>query len=101
MVGIACVVNPYGLRGALFPLELFPKITAWGGVYKSYIAEFGDLRELVRRQGPAGAERHLSAYRMLLALGDTAELHHTGGVAGRRGECRPARRSMLAPWVWL
>ena len=44
VVGIACVVNPYGLRGALFPLELFPKITAWGGVYKSYIAEFGDLR---------------------------------------------------------
>ena len=55
LVAIACLVNPYGLRGALFPLEIFPKITAWGGLYKSYIAEFGDLRELVRRQGPAAA----------------------------------------------
>ena len=31
LVGLACLVNPYGLRGALLPLELFPKITAWGG----------------------------------------------------------------------
>ena len=53
MVGVACLVNPYGLRGALFPLELFPKITAWGGLYKTYIIEFGDLRDLVRKQGPA------------------------------------------------
>jgi hypothetical protein len=52
LVGIACLVNPYGLRGALFPLGLFPKITAWGGLYKTYITEFGDLREFVRKQGP-------------------------------------------------
>ena len=49
LVGFACVANPYGLR-AFFPLELLPKITAWGGLYKSYIIEFGDLRELVHRQ---------------------------------------------------
>ncbi len=55
LVGIACLVNPYGLRGALLPLELFPKITAWGGLYKSYIGEFGDLRELVRSQGASAA----------------------------------------------
>ena len=55
LVCLACLVNPYGLRGALFPLELFPKITAWGGPYKSYIAEFGDLREFVRKQGPTAA----------------------------------------------
>ena len=55
MVSIACLVNPYGVRGALFPLELFPKITAWGGLYKSYITEFGDLRESVRRYGPTAA----------------------------------------------
>ncbi len=52
LVGIACLVNPYGLRGALFPFELFPKITAWGGLYKSHISEFGDLREFVRMKGP-------------------------------------------------
>ena len=51
MVAVACLANPYGLRGVLFPLGLFPKITHWGGIYKSYILEFGDLRELVRRQG--------------------------------------------------
>ena len=55
MVGIACLVNPYGLRGALFPLELFPKITAWGGLYKSSIQEFGDLRDLVRKNGASAA----------------------------------------------
>ncbi len=54
-VGLACLVNPYGFRGTLLPLELLPKITAWGGQYKSYIIEFGDLAELVRRQGLAAA----------------------------------------------
>ena len=49
-VGLACLVNPYGLRGAMFPLELFPKITAWGGSYKSEIVELMDLREFVRKQ---------------------------------------------------
>ena len=55
LVGLACLGNPYGLRGALLPLELFPKITAWGGQYKTYIIEFGDLQEFVRKQGLAAA----------------------------------------------
>ena len=50
-VVLACLANPYGLQGVLFPLELFPKITAWGGLYKSYIAEFADLREYIQNQG--------------------------------------------------
>ncbi len=48
---LACLASPYGWRGALLPLELFPKITAWGGTYKAYIIEFMDLREFVARQG--------------------------------------------------
>ncbi|HZW29556.1 MAG TPA: hypothetical protein VFF52_02550 [Isosphaeraceae bacterium] len=52
-VGVACLANPYGLRGAIFPLELFAKITSWGGLYKSYISEILDLRELVQKQGLA------------------------------------------------
>ena len=32
--------------GTLFPLELFPKITSWGGLYKSQIAEFSDLNDV-------------------------------------------------------
>ena len=47
---LACLASPYGWRGALLPLELFPKITAWGGTYKAYIIEFMDLREFVARQ---------------------------------------------------
>jgi tetratricopeptide (TPR) repeat protein len=54
-VGAACLANPYGLRGVLLPLELFPKITAWGGLYKSYIAEFMDLQAFVQKQGFAAA----------------------------------------------
>ncbi len=56
LVGIArCLVNPYGLRGALFPFELFPKITAWGGLYKSHISEFGDLEEIGANEGGSWA----------------------------------------------
>ncbi len=51
LVGVACLVNPYGMRGTLFPLELFSKITAWGGLYKSRIREFADLGDFVRTQG--------------------------------------------------
>jgi tetratricopeptide (TPR) repeat protein len=40
-VGAACLVNPYGVRGALFPLELFAKIGPQGGIYKANIGEFG------------------------------------------------------------
>ena len=53
MVGVACLANPYGVRGAMFPLDIFPKITAWGGLYKEYISENGDLREYLRRRGPS------------------------------------------------
>ena len=50
-VVLACLLNPYGWRGAVFPLELFPKITAWGGPYKSYVDEFMDLRTFVQTVG--------------------------------------------------
>jgi len=52
---LACLVNPYGLRGTLFPLELFPKLTAWGGPYKTTIVELMDLGAFVQRAGPGGA----------------------------------------------
>jgi pentatricopeptide repeat protein len=66
-VGVACLVNPYGLRGALFPLELFPKITTWGGVYKAHIQEFMDLRAFVRgAPQSAGGNVYLRAECFLL-----------------------------------
>jgi tetratricopeptide (TPR) repeat protein len=54
-VVVACLVNPYGWRGAVFPFELFPKITAWGGPYKSYVAEFMDVRSFVQKTGTDSA----------------------------------------------
>ncbi|MHC4082155.1 MAG: tetratricopeptide repeat protein [Planctomycetota bacterium] len=36
--GAACLVNPYGLEGLLFPFQLFGEIH--GGVFKQYIGEF-------------------------------------------------------------
>jgi hypothetical protein len=56
-VVLAPLVNPYGWRGALFPLELFPKITAWGGPYKSYVDEFMDLRTFVQTVGLESAAK--------------------------------------------
>ena len=44
---------------AIFPLELFPKITAWGGLYKSEIIEFMDLKEFVRKQSVPVAASNL------------------------------------------
>jgi hypothetical protein len=46
-VCLSCVANPYGLRGVLLPLELFPKLTEGGGLYKSYIGEFMSARSFV------------------------------------------------------
>jgi tetratricopeptide (TPR) repeat protein len=50
-VGAASLVNPYGLRGAIFPFELFPKITEWGGPYKAYVGEFMSLHAFVQQVG--------------------------------------------------
>jgi hypothetical protein len=46
-VGVACLSNPYGVRGLLLPLELFPKLTEGGGSYKAYIGEFMSVRRFV------------------------------------------------------
>jgi tetratricopeptide (TPR) repeat protein len=39
-IAMACLVNPYGISGAILPLELFPKISDAANPYKSYINEF-------------------------------------------------------------
>ena len=47
-VVLATLVNPYGLCGAMLPLELLPKIADPSNPYKSYIDEFAGLRAAVR-----------------------------------------------------
>jgi hypothetical protein len=89
IVGLACLANPYGLRGALFPLELFPKITAWGGQYKSFILEFNDLREFVRKQGSVAA-LYLRAECFLLWVVPLSFVMPAVWRSGRSGRSSPA-----------
>ncbi len=69
-VAIACLVNPYGVRGVIFPLELFPKISDPANPYKAYVDEFTSLREFVQDQMHAapGAHLHVRAQMFLLVL---------------------------------
>ena len=99
VTGIACLANPYGLRGALFPLELYPKITVWGGLYKTYIIEFGDLRELAHRRGPtAASDIYLVTECFLLWMIPPSFIIPAVGRAG--GAIAPNRASMspLSHW---
>ena len=41
------LLSPYGIRGAMLPLELLPKIADPNNPYKSYIDEFAGLRSAV------------------------------------------------------
>jgi hypothetical protein len=47
VVLLACLFNPYGIRGLLLPLEIFPKIAGAGNPYKGNIEEFMSLRSFV------------------------------------------------------
>jgi tetratricopeptide (TPR) repeat protein len=51
----ACLVNPYFVRGALFPLELFPKISSSANVYKQSIGEFASLSSWAQSPDVPGA----------------------------------------------
>ncbi len=67
----ACLVNPYGVRGALFPLELFPKIGTQGGIYKATITEFNYPSQLLQDVSAPIAIRSLfgrGEYFLLLML---------------------------------
>jgi tetratricopeptide (TPR) repeat protein len=45
----ACFLNPYGLDGVRFPLDLFPKVTEPGNVYKEYIDELASARQVFQK----------------------------------------------------
>ena len=54
---LACLVNPYGTRGLLLPLEILPKIAEAGNPYKENIQEFMSLRSVVAYDGMTPAKR--------------------------------------------
>ncbi len=53
LAGLACLANPYGVRGLLFPMELFPKVADPSSPYRAYIAETMSLRMRIEREGVA------------------------------------------------
>jgi hypothetical protein len=62
-----CLMNPYGLSGALLPLELFPKISNPANDYKTYIDEFFSPLDYARRS-QAFVHSHAIHYRSLYFL---------------------------------
>jgi tetratricopeptide (TPR) repeat protein len=107
---LALLVNPYGWHGAIFPFELFPKITAWGGPYKSYVAEFMDLRTFVQTVGleSAAGDFFFRAECLLLCV---LPLSFILPAVWRAARLSPARAALLAAsglaaeaawiiWLW-
>jgi tetratricopeptide (TPR) repeat protein len=66
----ACLVNPYGLAGARFPLDLFPKVAESGNIYKQYVDELMSPRDFVRDSTAhvAGANWFFLSFYFLLLL---------------------------------
>ena len=54
LTGIACLANPYGISGALFPLQLLPKITDPSNAYRDSIDEVMSLQMRLQRESIAG-----------------------------------------------
>ena len=67
---LACLLNPYGVQGALFPGQLFGKIASVSNPYKTYIAEFMSPRGMVQDKTVAVAAGHLylCAYLFLMLV---------------------------------
>lgn len=67
---LSCLLNPYGIRGVLFPLELYAKIGDPANPYKQYIAEFMGPATRVAREGveAVAGRGYLQALVFLLAL---------------------------------
>jgi tetratricopeptide (TPR) repeat protein len=92
-VGLACLANPYGLDGALFPFALLPKVTQPDNPYKRYIEEFMSARQYVAWATPGRAARNAffcSFYLLLLLL----PLSFLLPAAWRASRAGPA-------WLWL
>ena len=97
----ACLVNPYGLKGALFPLELLPKITDAGGPYKSYVDEFMGLRTFVATLGTEAATRNFYFRAECFLLGILPASFIVPGLwSGLTRSARASEGRWARPWLW-
>jgi tetratricopeptide (TPR) repeat protein len=69
-VAAACLVNPYFLKGAWFPFDLFPKVADRNNAYKKYIDELQSPADFVSRSTLrlAGSNWFFLALYFLLSL---------------------------------
>lgn len=44
-----CFLNPYGVNGARFPFDLYPKVASAGNIYKEYIDELNSPARYVQK----------------------------------------------------
>ena len=88
---LGALLNPYGIRGAMLPLELLPKIADPNNPYKSYIDEFASLRSAVldRMVATPGIHFHLRVQVFLLLL--------MPGASCRQAIWRSRRESLGSP----
>ena len=64
LVGVACLVNPYGLRGALYPLQLAG--TMANPIFKETIAELEPIAHFIGRSGLTSVPLCIHLFAMVL-----------------------------------
>lgn len=99
----ATLANPYGIRGAMLPLELLPKIADANNPYKTYIDEFASLHSAIRDRmaGAPGPHFHLRVQVFLLLMIPWSFLPPALREAGRESldRGRASRAWSTAPGV--
>ncbi len=80
LTGLACVLNPYGLTGALYPLQLARTMN--NPIFSHKIAELTPIPEFIRRHGAISLPFHL--HLLTMALGALSFLLPIGWVVWTR-----------------
>lgn len=110
LVVLACLVNPYGVKGALFPLELYPKVTQEGNPYKESVGEFFSARKFASLVPPENVANewffcvlHFILLLLPLSFLLPALWQATRLDSVKSSETRPDLLSslVLSSWAWL
>lgn len=93
--GAACLANPYFLRGALFPLELFRKIGGDDGFYRRAIGELQGIGDFLFKHGPF-ASPYLALFLLAAVLAVVSF-----GLTLAKGRVSVFRLLLFAAFFWL